>query len=94
MLTYREAERASKDRGVAVRRKGWPEGMYHKHHEDGRITAGYDDEEEEVLIRDKDGKQSLDMDALDLALDREDLAAYVQGKDDWEVVKSGMTEEE
>ena len=90
MLTYREAEQASKNRGVAIRRKGWPKGMYHRHHESGKLTAGFDGdtEDEEITIRDDEGVYSLDLDAAALNMDRDDMVAYVQGKDDWEIVKT------
>lgn len=85
-MTYREAEQASMKRGVGVRRQTWPDGMYHRYHRDGSLTAGYVGGDE-VEIHDEHGSHSLERNTLDLTLDRDDMVAYLLGKADWEVVK-------
>ena len=84
MMTYREAERASMKRGVGVRRQEWPEGMFHRSHENGKLTAGFDGDEEgeEITLRNEEGVYSLALDATALRMDRDDMAAYVEGKAD------------
>lgn len=88
MLTYREAERASIKRGLKSRRLDWSDGMFYRHHESGKPTAGFDDdkEDEEITLRDEEGVYSLDLDATALRMDRDDMAVYVQNKADWEIV--------
>ena len=63
--------------------------MYHRYHRDGSIAAGFDGdaEDEEITLRDGEGVYSLDLDATALSMDRDDMAAYVEGKADWETAK-------